>query len=146
MSTVNVTHGRVEIRMSPSGAQALNALMSGARDHVTDRLGGDYEGSGFERLTGAIDAMMTGPMLGQPLPDRFTRPRGVPVSLGVDPARIVVRAIDLTAEAVKSDSGSASEVLSDTVIRLVPPLILSEAEADEIVAKLKPLVVALLAE
>jgi acetylornithine aminotransferase len=32
------------------------------------------------------------------------------------------------------------------VIRLVPPLILTTAEADEIVAKLAPLVKALLAE
>ncbi|HRF21390.1 MAG TPA: aspartate aminotransferase family protein, partial [Comamonas denitrificans] len=36
-------------------------------------------------------------------------------------------------------------VTSDTVIRLAPPLILSTAEADEIVARLKPLVEALLA-
>jgi acetylornithine aminotransferase len=36
-------------------------------------------------------------------------------------------------------------VTADTVIRLVPPLILSKPEADEIVARLKPLVQAILA-
>ncbi len=43
-------------------------------------------------------------------------------------------------------AGLLLSVTADSVIRLVPPLILSEAEADEIVTKLKPLVVALLAE
>ena len=37
-------------------------------------------------------------------------------------------------------------VTADRVIGLVPPLILSRAEADEIVALLKPLVQAFLAE
>ena len=43
-------------------------------------------------------------------------------------------------------AGLLLSVTADSVIRLVPPLILSEAEADEIVATLQPLVVALLAE
>jgi acetylornithine aminotransferase len=42
-------------------------------------------------------------------------------------------------------AGLLLSVTADTVIRLVPPLILTEAEADEIVAKLLPLVQAVLA-
>ena len=37
-------------------------------------------------------------------------------------------------------------VTADTVVRLVPPLIMTEAEADEVVAKLKPLIVQFLSE
>ena len=44
-----------------------------------------------------------------------------------------------------AEAGLLISVTSDTVIRIVPPLILSQAEADEIVTKLKPLVQALLA-
>ena len=44
-----------------------------------------------------------------------------------------------------ADAGLLLSVTSDTVIRLVPPLILSKQEADEIVDKLKPLVQTLLA-
>ena len=44
-----------------------------------------------------------------------------------------------------AEAGLLLSVTADTVIRLVPPLILSKAEADEIVAKLKPLVQAVLA-
>ncbi|MBV2164329.1 MAG: aspartate aminotransferase family protein [Comamonas sp.] len=42
-------------------------------------------------------------------------------------------------------AGLLLSVTSDTVVRLAPPLILTTAEADEIVARLKPLVQALLA-
>jgi acetylornithine/N-succinyldiaminopimelate aminotransferase len=45
-----------------------------------------------------------------------------------------------------ADAGLLISVTADTVIRLVPPLILTAAQADEIVAKLAPLVKALLAE
>jgi acetylornithine aminotransferase len=44
------------------------------------------------------------------------------------------------------DNGLLISVTADTVIRLVPPLILTAAEADEIVAILCPLVSALLKE
>ena len=45
-----------------------------------------------------------------------------------------------------ADAGLLISVTADSVIRLVPPLILSTAEADEIVALLAPLVKTLLAE
>jgi len=44
------------------------------------------------------------------------------------------------------DAGLLLSVTADTVIRLVPPLILSQAEADEIVAILAPIVKSFLAE
>ena len=44
------------------------------------------------------------------------------------------------------EAGLLLSVTADSVIRLVPPLILSEAEADEIVAILCPLIKQLLAE
>ncbi len=45
-----------------------------------------------------------------------------------------------------ADAGLLLTVTADSVIRMVPPLILSVAEADEIVAKLVPLIKAFLAE
>ncbi|XAH21680.1 aspartate aminotransferase family protein [Xylophilus sp. GW821-FHT01B05] len=45
-----------------------------------------------------------------------------------------------------ADAGLLLSVTADSVIRLVPPLILTEAEADQIVALLAPLVKAFLAE
>jgi acetylornithine/N-succinyldiaminopimelate aminotransferase len=45
-----------------------------------------------------------------------------------------------------AEAGLLISVTADSVIRLVPPLILTTAEADEIVATLTPLVKALLAE
>ncbi len=45
-----------------------------------------------------------------------------------------------------ADAGLLLSVTADSVIRMVPPLILSVAEADEIVAKLVPLIKAFLAE
>jgi len=44
------------------------------------------------------------------------------------------------------EKGLLISVTADTVIRLVPPLILTEAEADEIVAILAPLVREFLAQ
>ena len=45
-----------------------------------------------------------------------------------------------------AEAGLLISVTADTVIRLVPPLILTPAEADEIVGLLVPLVKAFLAE
>jgi acetylornithine/N-succinyldiaminopimelate aminotransferase len=45
-----------------------------------------------------------------------------------------------------ADAGLLLSVTADTVIRLVPPLIFTVAEAEEVVAKLAPLVKAFLAE
>ncbi|WP_180129688.1 aspartate aminotransferase family protein [Rhodoferax sp. BLA1] len=45
-----------------------------------------------------------------------------------------------------ADAGLLISVTADSVVRLVPPLILSQAEADEIVARLCPLISALLKE
>ncbi|MCZ2406784.1 MAG: aminotransferase class III-fold pyridoxal phosphate-dependent enzyme, partial [Burkholderiales bacterium] len=45
-----------------------------------------------------------------------------------------------------AEAGLLISVTAESVIRIVPPLILTTAEADEIVARLTPLVQALLAE
>jgi len=45
-----------------------------------------------------------------------------------------------------ADQGLLISVTADTVIRMVPPLILTAAEADEIVSILMPLVKKLLSE
>ena len=66
--------------------------------------------------------------------------RGQGLMIGVELAKPCGQLIGQAAEA-----GLLISVTADTVIRIVPPLILSEAEADEIVAKLKPLVQAVLA-
>lgn len=66
--------------------------------------------------------------------------RGQGLLIGVELNQPCGALIGLAAEA-----GLLLSVTSDTVIRLAPPLILSTAEADEIVARLKPLVEALLA-
>jgi acetylornithine aminotransferase len=67
--------------------------------------------------------------------------RGEGLMIGVELARpcgvILTRA---------ADAGLLVSVTADTVIRLVPPLILTVAEADEVVAKLAPLVKTFLAE
>lgn len=67
--------------------------------------------------------------------------RGQGLMLGVELDRPCGALIARAAEA-----GLLLSVTADRVIRLVPPLILTTAEADEIVARLKPLVQALLAE
>ena len=66
--------------------------------------------------------------------------RGQGLMIGVELSKPCGQLIGQAAEA-----GLLLSVTADTVIRLVPPLILSRAEADEIVAKLKPLVQAVLA-
>ncbi len=67
--------------------------------------------------------------------------RGQGLMLGIDLAKpcgvLAQRAVD---------AGLLISVTADTVVRLVPPLILSTAEADEIVAILAPLISALLKE
>ena len=45
-----------------------------------------------------------------------------------------------------AEAGLLFSVTADTVVRLVPPLIMTEAEADDVVAKLKPLIVQFLSE
>ena len=72
--------------------------------------------------------------------DGFVEARGQGLMIGVELAKPCGQLIGQAAEA-----GLLISVTADTVIRIVPPLILSEAEADEIVAKLKPLVQAVLA-
>jgi len=67
--------------------------------------------------------------------------RGEGLMIGVELARPCGVLLTRAAEA-----GLLLSVTADTVIRIVPPLILSAAEADEIVARLAPLVKAFLAE
>lgn len=66
--------------------------------------------------------------------------RGQGLMIGVELSKPCGQLIGQAAAA-----GLLLSVTADTVIRLVPPLILTEAEADEIVAKLLPLVQAVLA-
>jgi len=67
--------------------------------------------------------------------------RGQGLMLGIDLAKpcgaLVQQAADL---------GLLISVTADSVVRLVPPLILSQAEADEVVAILCPLITALIKE
>jgi acetylornithine aminotransferase len=70
----------------------------------------------------------------------FVEVRGQGLMIGVELAKPCGQLIGQAAE-----TGLLLSVTSDTVIRLVPPLILTQAEADEIVTRLKPLVQALLA-
>jgi acetylornithine aminotransferase len=67
--------------------------------------------------------------------------RGMGLMIGVD---LTVPCSELMGRA--ADAGLLISVTADTVIRLVPPLIMSAAEADEVVAILAPLVKQLLAE
>ena len=70
----------------------------------------------------------------------FVEVRGQGLMIGVELTKPCGQLIGEAA-----DAGLLLSVTSDTVIRLVPPLILSKQEADEIVDKLKPLVQTLLA-
>jgi acetylornithine aminotransferase len=67
--------------------------------------------------------------------------RGKGLMIGID---LTVPCSELMVRA--AEAGLLISVTADTVIRLVPPLIMSTAEADEVVAILAPLVRALLAE
>ncbi len=70
----------------------------------------------------------------------FVEVRGQGLMIGVELTKPCGQLIAQAAEA-----GLLLSVTADTVVRLVPPLILSKPEADEIVARLKPLVQAILA-
>jgi len=70
----------------------------------------------------------------------FVEVRGQGLMIGVELTKPCGELIGQAAEA-----GLLLSVTADTVVRLVPPLILSKPEADEIVARLKPLVQAILA-
>jgi acetylornithine aminotransferase len=67
--------------------------------------------------------------------------RGQGLILGIELAKPCGALLERGAAA-----GLLFSVTADSVIRLVPPLVLSEAEADEIVARLKPLIVQFLSE
>lgn len=67
--------------------------------------------------------------------------RGMGLMLGIDLAKPCGELVKRAA-----DKGLLISVTADSVIRLVPPLILTQAEADEIVAILCPLIKQLLAE
>jgi len=67
--------------------------------------------------------------------------RGMGLMLGVDLAKPCAALVGRCAE-----NGLLISVTADTVIRLVPPLIMTRAEADEVVAILCPLIKQLLAE
>ncbi len=67
--------------------------------------------------------------------------RGQGLMLGIELARPCGVLVQRAAEA-----GLLLSVTADSVVRLVPALIITEAEADEIVARLVPLVKAFLAE
>lgn len=70
----------------------------------------------------------------------FVEVRGQGLMIGVELSKSCGQLIGQAAEA-----GLLISVTADTVIRIVPPLILSTEEADELVARLKPLVQAVLA-
>jgi acetylornithine aminotransferase len=74
-------------------------------------------------LPGVVDVRGEGLMIG--------------VELGTPCGALLMRA---------AEAGLLISVTADSVIRIVPPLILTTAEADEIVARLAPLVKAFLAE
>ncbi|MDP3356156.1 MAG: aspartate aminotransferase family protein [Polaromonas sp.] len=67
--------------------------------------------------------------------------RGLGLMLGIDLAQACGELLTRAA-----DKGLLISVTADSVVRLVPPLILSEAEADEIVAILCPLIKQLIGE
>jgi len=87
-----------------------------------------------QHLRGALEAALAG------VPG-VKEIRGQGLMLGVELAKPCGALVQQAAEA-----GLLISVTADTVIRMVPPLILTTAEADEIVAKLAPLVRQLLAE
>jgi acetylornithine aminotransferase len=67
--------------------------------------------------------------------------RGLGLMLGIDLAKPCGALVQRAA-----DAGLLISVTADTVVRMVPPLILSAAEADQIIAILCPLITALLKE
>ncbi|MBL0419910.1 aspartate aminotransferase family protein [Ramlibacter sp. AW1] len=87
-----------------------------------------------DQLRGALERELSGL-------DGVTQIRGQGLMLGIELARPCGV---LTGRA--ADAGLLISVTADNVVRLVPPLILTTAEADEIVARLVPLIRAFLAE
>lgn len=73
--------------------------------------------------------------------DGVVEVRGQGLIIGIELARPCGVLLTRGAEA-----GLLFSVTADTVVRLVPPLIMTEAEADEVVARLKPLIQQFLAE
>jgi acetylornithine/N-succinyldiaminopimelate aminotransferase len=88
-----------------------------------------------------LKAALSRELAGELKSGRVREIRGFGLMLGID---LAVPCGEILQRA--TDNGLLLSVTADSVIRLVPPLILSEAEADEIVAILCPLIKQLLAE
>ncbi len=88
-----------------------------------------------------LKAALSRELAGELKSGRVKEIRGLGLMLGID---LAVPCGEILQRA--ADNGLLLSVTADSVIRLVPPLILSEAEADEIVAMLCPLIKQLLAE
>ncbi|MGQ2978399.1 MAG: aspartate aminotransferase family protein [Polaromonas sp.] len=88
-----------------------------------------------------LKAALSRELAGELKSGRVKEIRGFGLMLGID---LAVPCGEILQRA--ADRGLLLSVTADSVIRLVPPLILSEAEADEIVAILCPLIKQLLAE
>ncbi len=88
-----------------------------------------------------LKAALSRELAGELKSGRVKEIRGFGLMLGID---LAVPCGEILQRA--ADKGLLLSVTADSVIRLVPPLILSEAEADEIVAILCPLIKQLLAE
>ena len=88
-----------------------------------------------------LHAALSRELAGELKSGRVKEIRGFGLMLGID---LAVPCGEILQHA--ADNGLLLSVTADSVIRLVPPLILSEAEADEIAAILCPLIKQLLAE
>ncbi|MDQ3271901.1 MAG: aspartate aminotransferase family protein, partial [Pseudomonadota bacterium] len=88
-----------------------------------------------------LKAALSRELAGELKSGRVKEIRGLGLMLGID---LAVSCGEILQRA--ADKGLLLSVTADSVIRLVPPLILSEAEADEIVAILCPLIKKLLGE
>lgn len=93
------------------------------------------------RVGAHLKAALGRELAGELKAGRVKEIRGFGLMLGID---LAVPCGEILQRA--ADNGLLLSVTADSVIRLVPPLILSEAEADEIVAILCPLIKQLLAE
>jgi len=88
-----------------------------------------------------LKAALSRELSGELKSGRVKEIRGFGLMLGID---LAVPCGEILQRA--ADNGLLLSVTADSVIRLVPPLILSETEADDIVAILCPLIKQLLAE
>ena len=93
------------------------------------------------RVGAHLKAALSRELAGELKSGRVKEIRGFGLMLGID---LAVPCGEILQRA--ADNGLLLSVTADSVIRLVPPLILSEAEADNIVAILCPLIKQLLAE